>query len=74
MSEGHDTPLSVLEPALKTGLGVRWIAHRVPFQRCPRSSSNLEQIADWLTKILVGVGLVQLGQISREGSRLVRFP
>ncbi len=26
-------------------------------------NTNLEQISDWLTKILVGVGLVQLGQI-----------
>lgn len=26
-------------------------------------NTNLEQISDWLTKILVGVGLVQLGQV-----------
>jgi hypothetical protein len=26
-------------------------------------NTNLEQISDWLTKILVGVGLVQIGQI-----------
>ncbi|HSQ29460.1 MAG TPA: pYEATS domain-containing protein [Gemmatimonadaceae bacterium] len=26
-------------------------------------SNNLEQVADWLTKILVGVGLVELGKI-----------
>lgn len=26
-------------------------------------NTNLEQISDWLTKILVGVGLVQLGSI-----------
>ena len=28
-----------------------------------RVNTNLEQISDWLTKILVGVGLVQLGSI-----------
>jgi hypothetical protein len=34
-------------------------------------NTNLEQISDWLTKILVGVGLVQLGALLRGGSRLV---
>lgn len=38
-----------------------------------RSNTNLEQISDWLTKILVGVGLVQIGQLSRESARLVAF-
>jgi hypothetical protein len=28
-----------------------------------RPSTNLEQISDWLTKILIGVGLVELGQV-----------
>jgi hypothetical protein len=28
-----------------------------------RVNTNLEQISDWLTKILVGVGLIQLGRI-----------
>ena len=27
-------------------------------------NTNLEQISDWLTKIIVGVGLVQIGEIS----------
>ena len=31
-----------------------------------RANTNLEQISDWLTKILVGVGLTQISQI-REG-------
>ena len=39
-----------------------------------QGNSNLEQISDWLTKILVGAGLVQLGEIRNEldkfGSRL----
>jgi hypothetical protein len=34
-------------------------------------NTNLEQISDWLTKILVGVGLVQLGQIRHGFSDLV---
>lgn len=33
-------------------------------------NTNLEQISDWLTKILVGVGLVQLGQIGHAISIL----
>lgn len=39
-----------------------------------QGNSNLEQISDWLTKILVGASLVQLGEIRNEfekfGSRL----
>jgi hypothetical protein len=38
-----------------------------------RSNTNLEQISDWLTKILVGVGLVQLGTLVRETGKLVDF-
>jgi hypothetical protein len=33
-----------------------------PFQSV-RANTNLEQISDWLTKIIVGVGLVQAGKI-----------
>ncbi|WP_306208156.1 hypothetical protein [Actinoplanes sp. RD1] len=36
-----------------------------------RANTNLEQISDWLTKILVGVGLVQIGELSRLGGSLV---
>jgi hypothetical protein len=38
-----------------------------------RSNTNLEQISDWLTKILVGLGLVELGTIVRKGSDFVDF-
>lgn len=34
-------------------------------------NTNLEQISDWLTKILVGVGLVQLGTIGAAAGRLI---
>jgi hypothetical protein len=34
-------------------------------------NTNLEQISDWLTKILVGVGLVQISQIRRTFRDLV---
>ncbi len=34
------------------------------------SNSNLEQISDWLTKILVGVGLIQIGTLPDALSRL----
>ena len=30
-----------------------------------QTNTNLEQISDWLTKILVGIGLVQLGKIGK---------
>jgi hypothetical protein len=33
-------------------------------------NTNLEQISDWLTKILVGVGLVELSQVPQGFSRL----
>ncbi len=35
------------------------------------ANTNLEQISDWLTKILVGVGLVQLGRAPDAFGRLV---
>ncbi len=38
-----------------------------------RSNTNLEQISDWLTKILVGVGLVELSKLSHATKRLVDF-
>jgi hypothetical protein len=34
-------------------------------------STNLIQIADWLTKVLLGAGLVQLGRMGRPLGRLV---
>lgn len=34
-------------------------------------NTNLEQISDWLTKILIGVGLVQIVALRDNGARLV---
>jgi len=34
-----------------------------------RPSTNLEQVSDWLTKILIGVGLVELRQIGGRSPR-----
>jgi hypothetical protein len=34
------------------------------------TNTNLEQVSDWLTKILVGIGLVQLGKIAHGVSKL----
>src|SRR6202043_965823 len=28
-----------------------------------KTNTNLEQVSDWLTKIIVGIGLVQIGHI-----------
>jgi hypothetical protein len=36
-----------------------------------RDNTNLEQVSDWLTKILVGVGLVQIGNAGGPARRLV---
>jgi hypothetical protein len=38
-----------------------------------RSSNSLEEIVDWLTKILVGLGLVELGKIIASGSDFMKF-
>jgi hypothetical protein len=38
-----------------------------------RSSTSLEEISDWLTKILVGLGLVELGKLVHEIRLLVDF-
>jgi hypothetical protein len=36
-----------------------------------RANTNLEQISDWLTKILVGIGLVQIGELGRLTASLL---
>jgi hypothetical protein len=36
-------------------------------------NTNLEQISDWLTKIIVGVGLVQLKQVPRYASEFATY-
>ena len=46
---------------------------RVPPNAAYVANTNLEQISDWLTKILVGVGLVQLGAIGRGVGTLIDF-
>jgi hypothetical protein len=38
-----------------------------------RSNSNLEQISDWLTKIIVGVSLVEFRTLIHETRKLVDF-
>jgi hypothetical protein len=38
-----------------------------------RANTNLEQISDWITKILVGLGLVDLKEIPGQVQRLVTY-
>jgi hypothetical protein len=38
-----------------------------------RANTNLEQISDWLTKILVGVGLTQLTEIPTQMKKVATF-
>jgi len=52
-------PRSMQEPRPATGAGSAAADERGGYQ----ANTNLEQISDWLTKILVGVGLIQLGKI-----------
>jgi len=37
-----------------------------------QGNTNLEQVSDWLTKIIVGIGLVQIGHIVPALSKLAR--
>jgi hypothetical protein len=47
----------------------RQILHAQKF----RPNNNLEQISDWLTKLLIGAGLVQLGAVGRGLNGIVGF-
>jgi hypothetical protein len=38
-----------------------------------RSNSNLEEVSDWLTKIIVGIGLVELTNLTGAVDRLINF-
>jgi len=38
-----------------------------------RGNTNLEQVSDWVTKILIGVGLTQILQIPGQVHRLIAF-
>jgi hypothetical protein len=56
-------PRSVASPERASGTSTRGV----------RSNTNLEEISDWLTKILVGLGLVELGRIASGAHSLVDF-
>ncbi len=49
--------------------GAREAGERIAF----RDNTNLEEISDWLTKILVGVGLTQLQKLPQALPRLAEF-
>ncbi len=51
------------------GAGEQSAAQKVSYQ----ANTNLEQISDWLTKILVGVGLTQLTSIPAKLETLANF-
>jgi hypothetical protein len=38
-----------------------------------RDNTNLEEISDWLTKILIGVGLIEISQAGGSAGRLVTY-
>jgi hypothetical protein len=58
-------------PAVAAGAARRSAPGRTPYEVHYRVNTNLEQISDWLTKILVGVGLAELHRLPgalRDGS------
>jgi hypothetical protein len=59
---GSSTPSNLADPAL----------HRQEERRLS-TNTNLEDISDWLTKILVGAGLVQLAVLPGQLKRLADF-
>jgi hypothetical protein len=53
----------------KVTKSARQVRHAQKF----RPNNNLEQISDWLTKLLIGAGLVQLGAVGRGLNGIVGF-
>jgi hypothetical protein len=62
--EGANAPIDANTPSASGGPTSR-IEYRV--------NTNLEQISDWLTKILVGVGLTQIAAIRDAVGSLIGF-
>lgn len=48
-------------------------AHQLRHVPYFRPNNNLEQISDWLTKLLIGAGLVQLGAVGRGLNGIMGF-
>ena len=72
---GVPRPVSAAEtPPASTGERVATKSGIGPARRAWELSTNLTQVTDWLTKIIVGVGLVEsksiLGELSRISSRI----
>lgn len=57
LENGAEDKLLSVESAAQSGIAVSARGFLL------QTNTNLEQISDWLTKILIGVGLVQLGQV-----------
>jgi hypothetical protein len=65
--------LPVAAPAAEEPAAEQTAATRVAQAIRYAPNTNLGQISDWLTKILVGVGLVEFGQLRHSVGDLVRF-
>jgi hypothetical protein len=59
-------PRSLASPAAAVAQQAAMGGERDPSQLNVLANTNLEQISDWLTKVLVGVGLTQLTQLPRR--------
>jgi len=59
-------PRSLASPAAAVAQQAAMGGERDPSQLNVLANTNLEQISDWLTKVLVGVGLTQLTQFPRR--------
>ncbi|MFC4035857.1 hypothetical protein ACFO3J_30960 [Streptomyces polygonati] len=58
-ADGQEPPERDIRPYPRSGGQSRYAAN-----------TNLEQVSDWLTKLLIGAGLTQLGALSRYFKRL----
>ena len=61
---GKNKPVSL--PPVITPETIRQASEEDNLEEDYQSNTNLEEISDWLTKILVGVGLTQLGSIPKK--------
>lgn len=73
-TDPHQQPANRRHPdaGAEADAGAGGESDAIPIRRY-QVNTNLEQVSDWLTKILVGVGLTQVHQISTEISNITTW-
>jgi hypothetical protein len=67
-------PRSLQQASGEAGAAVTLVPEAAPRASSRyRPNTNLEDISDWLTKIIVGVGLTQFGEIQQQAQRVVAY-